>query len=102
MSRSPTYDGSLCRRARSLHRPRVMVDTGEPREMPAADASSVLRDQEAEFYEAVLLLLTRMPPGSTVEQALASHEGQRTRQKWALKYGRRPPLMHLRIPDPGE
>jgi hypothetical protein len=62
----------------------------------------MLRDQEAAFYQAVLLLLARMPPGTTVEQALASDEGWRVRQKWTLKYGRQPPLMHLRIPDPDE
>ena len=77
-----------------------MGDTGEPRELPAADSSSVLRDQEAEFYEAVLLLLSRMHKGTTVAQALATDEAGRIRQKWALKYGRQPPLMHLRRPDP--
>ena len=85
-----------------MHTPRDMVDTGEPIELPAADSTLMLRDQEAEFYQAVLLLLTRMPPGSTVEQALASDEGRRIRQKWTLKYGRQPPLMHLRSPDPDD
>jgi hypothetical protein len=79
-----------------------MVDTGEPRELPAASNRSMLRDQEAEFYEAVLLLLSRMPSGTPVERALASMEGQRIRQKWALKYGRQPPLMHLASPDTHE
>ena len=75
-----------------MHTPRVMVDTGEPIQLPAADSSSVLRQQEAEFYEGVLLLVSRMPPGTTVKHALASMEGQRIRQKWALKYRRLAPL----------
>ena len=79
-----------------------MADTGEPRKLPAAESSSVLREQEAEFYQALLLLTNRMPAGTTVEHALASDEGRRMRQKWALKYGRPPPLMHLRTPNPDE
>ena len=79
-----------------------MGNTGEPRELQAADNSSVLRDQEAEFYEAVLLLVSRMPPRTTVERAVASVEGQRIRQKWAFKYGRQPPLRHLVSPDTHE
>jgi len=79
-----------------------MVDTGEPREQPAASNSSRLRDQEAEFYQAVLLLMSRMPAGTSVEQALATDEGRRIRQKWALKYGRQLPLQHLRSSAPDE
>jgi hypothetical protein len=80
------------RPARALHTPRDMVDTGEPRELPAVGLSATLREQEAEFYQALILLISRMPPGTTVEHALASDEGWRIRQKWALKFGRQPPL----------
>ena len=51
-----------------------------------------LRRQEAEFYEALMAVLAAMPPGTTVQAALASKEGQRARIKWMLKYGRQPPL----------
>ena len=71
---------------------RDMVDTEEPRELPAMGLSAALREQEAEFYQALILLVRRMPPGTTIEHALASDEGWRIRQKWALKYGRQPPL----------
>ena len=50
---------ALVRHARCT-RSATMGNTGEPRELPAADNSSVLRDQEAEFYEAVLLLVSRI------------------------------------------
>ena len=63
-----------------------MVETGELGERPTADSNSVLREQEAEFYQAVVLLIRRMPPGTTVE------DGRRVRQKWVLKYGRQAPL----------
>lgn len=56
-------------------------------------ATSVeLRIQEAEFYEAVMELLSEMASGTTVSDALGSSEGQRIRTKWMLKYGRQPPL----------
>jgi hypothetical protein len=57
-----------------------------------ASVSHALRVQEAEFYEWVMALLATMPAGTTVAEALATPEGQRVRQKWALKYGRQPPL----------
>ena len=60
---------------------------GQPRK-EATD----LRRQEMEFYEAVLVVLSAMPPGSTVEHAMASEAGQRARRKWTLKYGREAPL----------
>jgi len=51
-----------------------------------------LRRQEAEFYEALAVLLAARPRGTTVPDVLASEEGQRMRMKWMLKYGRQPPL----------
>jgi hypothetical protein len=51
-----------------------------------------LREQEAEFYEAVMHVLVGMPAGATVADVLASRQGQRARTKWSLKHGRRPPL----------
>jgi hypothetical protein len=54
--------------------------------------STELRRQEAEFYQAVTALLAGLPRGTTVQDALATVEGQRIRTKWMLKYGRRAPL----------
>ena len=51
-----------------------------------------LRRQEAEFYQALMAVLTTMPRGTDLEAALASRAGQRVRTKWMLKYGRQPPL----------
>ena len=50
------------------------------------------REQEAEFYKAVVQLLSEMAFGATVADALSSPAGQRIRTKWMLKYGRQPPL----------
>ena len=63
---------------------------GDPLEH--ASPSHVLRMQEAEFYEALTVLLASTPRGTTVDEALRSPKGQRLRQKWTLKYGRQPPL----------
>jgi hypothetical protein len=51
-----------------------------------------LRRQEAEFYEALMVVWAAMPRGRTVTEALASESGQQVRTKWMLKYGRQPPL----------
>ena len=56
--------------------------------MPPAE----LRRQEAEFYEALMVVWAAMPRGTTVQEALASDAGQRIRTKWMLKYGREAPL----------
>ena len=85
-----------------MHALRDMVDTGEPSELPAAGHHSMLREQEAEFYQALLRLMSRMPADTSVEHALTSDEGRRIRHKWALKYGRQPPLPHLGSRDPDE
>ena len=52
-----------------------------------------------EFYEALVAVLTAMPGGSTVSDAIASEAGQRVRTKWQLKYGRQARLQATRI-DP--
>jgi len=57
-----------------------------------AEIQSTLRAQEAEFYEALTGVLASLPPGTTVEDALRSEAGVRTRRKWMLKYGREAPL----------
>lgn len=59
---------------------------------PEATTPSILRAQEAEFYEAVTAVLATMSAGSTVQDALDTPAGQRLRTKWMLKYGRQPPL----------
>ena len=57
-----------------------------------AEIQSTLRGQEAEFYEALAAILADLPPGTTVDDALASPRGARARRKWMLKYGREAPL----------
>ena len=66
------------------------MTTGEARQ-PSTE-SMTLRLQEMEFYEGMMEVLAAMPPGSTVEDAIASEAGQRARTKWTLKYGRQAPL----------
>ena len=61
-------------------------------EVDPSTTSAEWRGQEMEFYEALLAVLTAMPSGTTVADALASHAGQRARTKWMLKFGRQPPL----------
>ncbi len=60
-------------------------------EQPSTE-STELRRQEMEFYEAIMAVLTTMPPGNTVADAITSEAGQRARRKWALKYGRQAPM----------
>ena len=57
--------------------------------------SAELRRQEAEFYQAVTALLSGMPRGTTVPEALATGPGQRIRTKWMLKYGRHRRSKHV-------
>lgn len=64
---------------------------GTPRSR-TADEADTLRIQEAEFYQAVMLLFNEMPAGSSVADVLATAEGERARTKWVLNYGREAPL----------
>ena len=57
-----------------------------------AEIQSTLRAQEAEFYEALTAVLAKLPPGTTIEEALRSPVSARARRKWMLKYGREAPL----------
>ena len=65
-----------------------MVSEDQQPSTPPAE----LRRQEAEFYEALMVVWAAMARGTTVPEALASEAGQRVRRKWILKYGRQPPL----------
>ncbi len=68
------------------------VAEGVPEQRASSTGSRALREQEAEFYEAVIALLASMPTGTTVLEALETETGQRIRRKWSLKHGRQPPL----------
>ena len=57
-----------------------------------AEIEKSLRAQETEFYEALTAVLAKLPPGSTIGDALRSPAGARARRKWMLKYGREAPL----------
>ena len=57
-----------------------------------AEIQTTRRAQDTEFYVALTAVLTDLPPGSTVDDALRSPAGARARRKWMLKYGREAPL----------
>jgi hypothetical protein len=56
------------------------------------EIQDTLREQETEFYQALTAVLAKLPPGTTIDDALRSPAGERARRKWMLKYGREAPL----------
>ena len=75
--------------ARWLHDEPAMTSEDRADNLEIQDT---LRAQETEFYQALTAVLAKLPPGTTIDDALRSPAGERARRKWMLKYGREAPL----------
>ena len=75
--------------ARWLHDEPAMTSQDRADDVEIQDT---LREQETEFYQALTAVLAKLPPGTTIDDALRSPAGERARRKWMLKYGREAPL----------